>query len=62
MNSQEQTLYFRLGGAEVLRQVVESMYDRILTDPLLKGFFEGVDMDKQRKMQSEFLAAAAGRP
>ncbi|MCA8982736.1 MAG: group 1 truncated hemoglobin [Planctomycetaceae bacterium] len=62
MNSQEQTLYFRLGGAEVLRQVVESMYDRILTDPLLKGFFEGVDMDKQRKMQSEFLAAALGGP
>jgi len=62
MNPQEQTLYYRLGGAEDIRQVVDGLYERVLADPLLKNFFEGVDMLKQRKMQSEFLAAALGGP
>ncbi|TWT62507.1 group I truncated hemoglobin [Rubinisphaera italica] len=62
MNSNEETLYYRLGGSKEIRQIIDDMYDLVLADPLLSGFFENVDMPKQRQMQSEFIAAALGGP
>ncbi|HCS53330.1 group 1 truncated hemoglobin [uncultured Rubinisphaera sp.] len=62
MNSEEEALYYRLGGSGEIRQIIDDMYNRVLEDPLLKGFFENVDMTKQRQMQTEFIAAALGGP
>ncbi len=57
-----QTLYKRLGGAKALAAVVEDFYERVLGDDALAGFFSNVDMDRQRKQQTAFMAAAFGGP
>lgn len=54
------TLFQRLGGAAAVDAAVDIFYQRILADPLLAGFFSGVDMDKQIKKQKAFLTVAFG--
>ena len=58
----EQTLYERLGGHEGIRAVVDDFYDRLLADDALGPFFETADMEKLRRMQTEYLCEAAGGP
>lgn len=56
------TLYERLGGERAIEAVIGDFYDRVLADPLLAPFFEGVERDRLRRMQREFFAAALGGP
>jgi hemoglobin len=58
----EKTLYDRLGKKEGIRAVVDDFYDRLLTDAELGPFFEGADMEKLRRTQTDFLCEAAGGP
>ncbi|WP_276254963.1 group I truncated hemoglobin [Halomontanus rarus] len=58
----EQTLYERLGGEDAIAAVVDRFYERVLADDRLVGFFEDVDMQKQRAHQTQFLSAVAGGP
>lgn len=54
------TLFARLGGKPAIGAAVDIFYDRIMADPGLKPFFEGVDMKKQRGHQKTFLTYAFG--
>ncbi|RMF39854.1 MAG: group 1 truncated hemoglobin [Planctomycetota bacterium] len=56
------TLFNLLGGKEKLEAIVHDAYRRILADPELAPFFERVDMNRLRRMQYEFLAAAFDGP
>ncbi len=56
------TLYERIGGEEVMRSLIAAFYDRVLADPVLEPFFHDVSMDRLRRMQREFLAAALDGP
>ena len=56
------SLYDRIGGEPVLEQMVNDLYHRILADPELSHFFKSTPMERQRKMQKEFLRAALGQP
>jgi hemoglobin len=58
----EKTLYERLGGKEAIAAVVGKMYDKILSDTLLKPFFQDIDMAHLRKSQISFVAMAFGAP
>jgi hemoglobin len=58
----EQKLYNRLGKKEGIRAVVDDFYDRLLEDDELEPFFEGADMEKLRRTQTDFLCEAAGGP
>jgi hemoglobin len=58
----EETLYERLGGQEGIRAVVDDFYDRLVADEDLGPFFEGSDMEKLRRTQTDFLCEAAGGP
>ena len=58
----EQTLYDRLGGHDGIRAVVDDFYDRLVEDEALGPFFEGSDMEKLRRTQTDFLCEAAGGP
>ena len=58
----EKTLYDRLGKKEGIRAVVDDFYDRLLVDAELGPFFEGADMEKLRRTQTDFLCEAAGGP
>jgi hemoglobin len=49
------SLYERLGGDPAVSATVTKMYEKILNDDLLKGYFANVDMGKHIKMQKKFL-------
>ena len=58
----EQTLFDRIGGEAAVDSLVEAFYQRVLADPELAPFFEHTPMDKLRRMQREFFAAALDGP
>ena len=58
----DETLYDRLGGHDGIRAVVDDFYDRLVVDDELGPLFEGADMEKLRKTQTDFLCEAAGGP
>ena len=54
------TLFHRLGGAVMIRQIVDDLYHRLLADPTLAPVFVGADLRELRRHQYETLAAAMG--
>jgi hemoglobin len=56
------SLHERLGGTDAIAAVVESFYERVLGDPELRPFFDGVPMDVLRGSQTRFLVQALGGP
>lgn len=60
--SAENSLFDRIGGETVVEGLIDTFYDRVLNDEVLKPFFEHTPMDKLRRMQREFFAAALDGP
>lgn len=56
------TLYEQLGGDAAIDAAVDKFYEKVLADDRINGFFEGVDMEKQHRMQKGFLTFAFGGP
>jgi len=56
------SLYERVGGEKAIAALMDAFYDRVFADPELRPFFEGVSLDRLRRMQREFFAAALGGP
>ncbi len=56
------TLYDRIGGETGLEKMVAGLYQRVLADDQLSPFFQHTPMDRQRRMQHEFMRAALGAP
>ncbi len=54
------SLYDRIGGEKAVKTTVLKMYDKILDDPELAGFFEHIDVEKLRLSQSAFVTYAFG--
>ena len=42
------TLFERLGGLVSIDAAVDRFYERVVADPELSGFFDGVDLRRQR--------------
>lgn len=61
-DSAEPSLYAQLGGEAAVDAAVDRFYAKVLADPRVKDFFEGVDMKRQAAMQKEFLTFAFGGP
>jgi hemoglobin len=55
------TLYEKLGGKEMIAQVVDSFYKKVLADDRINQFFANTDMEKQRRHQTAFISYALGR-
>ena len=62
MENQTQTLYAKYGGEEVIAQIVDQFYVKVIADPRVKDFFANTDMKKQRKHQTNFISFALGGP
>ena len=60
--NEEDRLFEQLGGVEGVEQIVRVMYDRVLRDEELAPFFENADLERLRRMQFQFVAAALGGP
>ncbi|MAR90125.1 MAG: group 1 truncated hemoglobin [Pseudomonadota bacterium] len=56
------TVYEKIGGEPAVDAAVELFYKKVLADDRINHFFEGVDMDKQHRMQKGFLIFAFGGP
>ena len=62
MSDNQQTLFERVGGEEIIRELIHEFYDRVIADPDLKPFFENTSIGKLRRMQREFFSAALDGP
>jgi methyl-accepting chemotaxis protein len=56
------SLFERIGGAPTVDAAVGIFYDKVLGDETLAPFFDGIDMDRQRGMQRNFMTTAFGGP
>jgi hemoglobin len=55
-------LYDQLGGAAAVEAAVELFYRKVLADPRISHFFEGVDVRRLATHQKAFLTMAFGGP
>lgn len=60
--ARKNSLYQKLGGKAAIDAAVEAFYVKVLADKRINGFFENINMTKQRRKQKEFLSAAFGGP
>ena len=56
------TLYEWCGGFAALRRLTDVFYKRVLDDPQLKAYFDGVDMTTLRAHQAKLLVQVTGGP
>lgn len=56
------TLFERVGGEAGVEKLVDDFYTSVLADPELASFFSNTPLDKLRRMQYEFFAAALDGP
>lgn len=57
-----ESLYSALGGEPGIESLVDSLYAKVLADPELGPFFEGLDMGRQRTKFRAFLQTVTGGP
>ena len=56
------TVYEQLGGEPAMSAAVDIFYRKVLSDPRISSFFDGVDMDRQAAKQKAFLTMVFGGP
>ena len=56
------SLYEVLGAEGGIRGAVDDFYERVVADPMLAGYFTGVDMKTLRGHQTDMLITATGGP
>ena len=56
------SLYERLGQEVGIRTAVDDFYVRVLSDPQLAPYFEGIDLAKLRRHQTALLSQVTGGP
>ena len=49
------SIYDEIGGEAAVNAAVDIFYDKVLADPLLKPFFETIDMAGQNRKQKAFF-------
>jgi hemoglobin len=59
---QNPSLFDRLGGEAAIEAAVVGFYDRVMSDPTLAPFFDGLDMGAQIKKQIAFMTMAFAGP
>ena len=56
------TIYDDIGGTEAVAAVVDDFYRRVLADPGLAPWFDGIDLRRLKTHQRAFVTAAVGGP
>jgi hemoglobin len=54
--------YEAVGGAPAVRAVVDDFYRRVLGDPLLLPYFNGVDISRVKRHQAALISQVMGGP
>ena len=53
-----EAIFDRIGGVDAVAAVVDMFYERVLADPTLAYFFDGVNMELQKERQRQFITEA----
>jgi len=53
-------MYQQIGGEVGLRKVVDHFYERLWADPELQKYFEGIDGERLKHHQAQFLTFVLG--
>ena len=53
-------MYRTVGGAKGIEQIVDLFYEKLWADPDLKSYFAGIDRDRLKHHQRQFLTFALG--
>jgi hemoglobin len=56
------SIFDSIGGAPAVNVAVDKFYERVLNDPQLDHYFDGVDIYRLKAHQRVFMAAAIGGP
>ena len=56
------SVYDKIGGEAALTQAVAGFYERMLADPRVSGWFDGIDVTQLMVHVRAFLAVALGGP
>ncbi|MGH9125141.1 MAG: group I truncated hemoglobin [Acidimicrobiales bacterium] len=56
------SIYDDIGGQPAVEAAVADFYMRVLADPALSGYFEGVEIDRLERHQRAFIGKALGGP
>jgi hemoglobin len=56
------SLYERLGQEVGIRTAVDDFYARLVADPQVAPFFEGIDLPRLRRHQTALLSQVTGGP
>lgn len=59
---EHRSLYEEIGGEPAVDRLIDRFYERVLADGELAPFFRNTAMDRLRRMQKEFIAAALDGP
>jgi hemoglobin len=56
------SIFDQIGGRAAVTAAVDDFYRRVIADPELTPYFDGVDMRRLKGHQRSFIAAAIGGP
>ena len=56
------SLYFELGGEEMLQKCIDIVYCKVLESKLISQFFKELDLSRQKRMMFNFLAYSFHSP
>lgn len=56
------SLHAELGGDEAIAMALDRFYEKVLADPRVSVYFDGLDVDRIKSRQQDFLAMAFGGP
>jgi hemoglobin len=56
------SLYDDLGGDDAIAAALDKFYVKVLADPQVSVYFDGLDVDRIKAKQRDFLAMAFGGP
>lgn len=59
---QDRSLYDRIGGSEAIGAAIDAFYERVLADPRVSHYFDGVTMDHLKRQQQQFFEFGTGGP
>lgn len=62
METQTQTYYEKYGGKETVDKFVQIFYEKMVADPNLTHFFEGIDMERLKAHDHAFTTMILGGP
>ncbi|MEY8205600.1 MAG: group 1 truncated hemoglobin [Bermanella sp.] len=56
------SLFENIGGEAAVTAAVDIFYSKVINDSALAPFFDGMDLERQKRMQHSFLTVAFGGP